>query len=134
MGINKPTGTIIEEAIRVHKELGPGLLESVYEEALSYCLEQRGLRLKRQEAVPVYFENIKMNVGFRADLIVENKVVVEIKSIEQLSRVHSKIVFTDLSFTNIIVALIINFNVAYLKEGIKRVVRNFNSASSAPSA
>jgi GxxExxY protein len=129
--INELTGIIIEEAIRVHKELGPGLLESVYEEVLAYCLKRRGLDVRRQAPVPVYFEEVKMDVGFRADIIVENKVVVEIKSVEELAPVHSKIVFTYLRFTNITVALIINFNVPYLKNGIKRIVRNFDSATSA---
>jgi GxxExxY protein len=129
--INELTGIIIEEAIKIHKELGPGLLESVYEEVLAYCLNRRGLEIKRQTPISVYFEEVKMDIGFRADIIVENKVVVEIKSVEELAPVHSKIVFTYLRFTNITVALMINFNVPYLKNGIKRIVRNYHSAPSA---
>lgn len=130
MEINDITGIIIEESIKIHKELGPGLLESVYEEVLAYCLTKKGLHIKRQTPVPVFFEEVKMDVGFRADIIVENKVLVEVKSVEEVAPVHSKIVFTYLRFTNISVALMINFNVPYLKDGVKRIVRNYVPVSS----
>lgn len=120
--INDITYIIIEESIRIHSELGPGLFESVYEEILFYRLNKRGLLVKRQVAIPVIYEEIKMEVGFRADLIVENIVIVEIKSIECLAPIHSKQVLTYLKLTGLKVGLLINFNEELLKKGIKRIV------------
>jgi len=125
MLINEITGIIIEEAIKIHKDLVPGLLESVYEEVLYYRLTKRGLKVIRQVPIPVYYEEVKMEVGFRADLIVEDVVVVEIKSIENVPPVHYKIVLTYLRLTHITVGLLINFNEVLLKNGIKRIVNNF---------
>jgi GxxExxY protein len=85
MEINDITGSIIEEAIKIHNDLGPGLLESVYEEILAYRLNKRGLSVNRQVPIPVYYDDIKMEVGFRADLIINNKVIVEIKSVETIN-------------------------------------------------
>ncbi len=90
MKINEITSVIIEESIYIHRVFGPGLFESVYEEVLSYRLTKRGLRVDRQVGVPVFFEEVRMNVGFRADLIIETKVLVEIKSIELLPKKLSK--------------------------------------------
>lgn len=123
------TSIIIEESIRIHKELGPGLLESVYEEVLYYCLTKRGLNVSRQRPIPVYFEEVRMELGFRADLIVENKVIVELKSIETIPPVHFKRLITYLKCTNLTVALMINFNEVLLKNGIERIVNNFNKQS-----
>lgn len=109
----------------MHKMLGPGLLESVYEEVLYYRLLKRGLRVKRQEPIPVVFEGIKMQVGFRADLIVEDLVIVELKSLDIIPPVHYKRVITYLKLTKLKVALMINFNEVLLKNGIKRIVNNF---------
>jgi GxxExxY protein len=131
MEVNEITGIIIEEAIKIHKDLGPGLLESVYEEILSYRLNKRGLLIKRQTSIPVYYEEVKMEVGFRSDLIIEDKVIVEIKSIETLAPVHHKILLTYLKLTDITVGLLINFNEAILKNGIKRIVNNYIPAISA---
>lgn len=125
MEINGITSIIIEESIRIHKELGPGLLESVYEEVLYYCLTKRGLLVTRQISVPVYFEEVKMDIGFRADLIVENKVIVELKSVDIIPPVHYKKLVTYLKFTNLTVALMINFNEVLLKNGIKGIVNKF---------
>jgi GxxExxY protein len=130
MEVNEITGIIIEEAIKIHKDLGPGLLESVYEEILSYRLNKRGLLIKRQTSIPVYYEEVKMELGFRSDLIIENKVIVEIKSIETLAPVHHKILLTYLKLTDITVGLLINFNEAILKNGIKRIVNNYIPAIS----
>lgn len=132
MEINEITGIIIEEAIRIHKDLGPGLLESVYEEILTYRLSKRGLAADRQRSIPVTYEGIKMDIGFRSDLTVEGKVIVEIKSVETIAPVHPKILLTYLKLTGITVGLLINFNEAILKDGIKRIVNNYNSAPSAP--
>lgn len=125
MLINEITGIIIDEAIKIHSDLGPGLFESVYEEILTYRLGKRNLSVSRQIAVPVFYEGLKMDIGFRADLIVENKVIIEIKSIEALAPVHHKQLLTYLKLTNLTVGLLINFNEALLKNGIKRIVNNF---------
>lgn len=132
MEINDITGIIIEEAIKIHSDLGPGLLESVYEELLAYRLNKRGLTVKRQTPIPVYYEEVKMDIGFRSDLIIENKVIVEIKSIEAIASVHPKILLTYLKLTGITVGLLINFNESILKNGIKRIVNNYIPAIPAP--
>lgn len=121
---NDISGIIIDCAIKIHKVLGPGLLESVYSAALAYELKKRGLEVVIEQPIPVIYEAVKLEVGFRADLIVENKVVVEIKSIEAIAPVHGKILLTYLRLTNKKLGLLINFNVALLKDGIKRVVDN----------
>jgi GxxExxY protein len=132
MHINSVTSIIIDEAIKIHKDLGPGLLESVYEEILCYRLLKRELKFRRQSPIPVFYEQVRMDIGFRADVIVEDKVIVEIKSIEALAAVHHKQVLTYLKLTGISVGLLINFNEHLLKNGIKRIVNNFDSAASAP--
>jgi iron complex transport system substrate-binding protein len=132
MEINDITGIIIQESIKIHTDLGPGLLESVYEELLAYRLNKRGLIIKRQTPIPLFYEAIKMDIGFRSDLIVNDKVIVEIKSIETISPVHPKILLTYLKLTGITVGLLINFNEAVLKNGIKRIVNNYIPAFSAP--
>ena len=121
---NEITKIIVDIFIKVHTQFGPGLLESVYEEAICYELEKRGLKYKRQQGIDVMYDHIKMNLGFRADIIVENKVIVEIKSIEMLAPVHHKILLTYLKLTNIKVGLLVNFNVNLVKEGIVRIVNN----------
>jgi iron complex transport system substrate-binding protein len=132
MEINDITGIIIQESIKIHTDLGPGLLESVYEELLAYRLNKRGLIIKRQTPIPLFYEAIKMDIGFRSDLIVNDKVIVEIKSIETISPVHPKVLLTYLKLTGITVGLLINFNEAILKNGIKRIVNNYIPAFSAP--
>ena len=124
MEINEITKVVIEESIKIHSDLGPGLLESVYEEVLHYRLLKRGFDVLRQVSIPVFYEDIKMDIGFRADLIIERTVIIEIKSIESLAPVHGKIMLTYLKLSNLKVGLIINFNVDLLKNGIKRVVNN----------
>jgi len=132
MKLNDITGIILEEAIHIHTTLGPGLLESVYEEALNHRLKTRELHVQRQVSVPVLFENIKMELGFRADLIIENAVIIEIKSLEVLLPVHHKQLLTYLKLTGLSVGLLINFNEVLLKNGIKRIVNNFDPAHTAP--
>ncbi|HQU82825.1 MAG TPA: GxxExxY protein [Pyrinomonadaceae bacterium] len=114
----------VDCAFKVHKTLGPGLLESVYQAALAYELRKRGLQVVVEKPIPVVYEEVKLEVGFRADLIVENKVVVEIKSVEAIAPVHSKVLLTYLRLTNKKLGLLINFNVDLIKDGIKRVVDN----------
>lgn len=108
--MNELTGIIIEEAIEVHKELGPGLLESVYEEALYICLTERGLKVLRQAPVPVFFRGRQLETGFRADLIVEDRVIVELKSKETIPPVDYKKVNNYLKITNLTVALMNKFS------------------------
>ncbi|MEO8711624.1 MAG: GxxExxY protein [Parafilimonas sp.] len=125
MELNEITGIIIQECIKIHTDLGPGLFESVYEEILYYRLNKRNLSVSKQAAIPVYYEEIKMDVGFRADLIVEDSVIVEIKSIEALAPVHYKQLLTYLKLSGMKVGLLINFNEELLKKGIKRIVNGF---------
>jgi GxxExxY protein len=112
---------IVDAAFRVHTAFGPGLLESVYETVLSYELTRRGLRIVRQQAIPLVYENIRIEIGFRADLIVEDKVIVEIKSVEALAPVHGKQLLTYLRLADKRLGLLINFNVSLIKDGINRV-------------
>ena len=125
MLINGITSIIIEESIYIHRNVGPGLFESVYEELLFYRLTKRGLVVERQRGIPVVFEEVKMEIGFRADLIVEGKVLVEIKSLESLPKIAEMQTLTYLRFTNISIGLLINFNVEKLKDGVKRIANNY---------
>ena len=122
---NEVSGQIVDAAIKVHTVLGPGLLESVYEAAMAHELEKRGFKVLRQHPVPVIFEEVHLECGFRADLIVQDLVVVELKAVEQVHPVHKKQLLTHLRLTGKRVGLLINFNVELLKDGITRVVNNF---------
>lgn len=113
---------IIGAAIEVHKSLGPGLLESAYEECLCYELDERGIKYERQKPIPVVYKEIKLECGYRADIIVEKKILLELKSIEALNAIHEAIILTYLKFSEIKVGLLINFNVTKLKDGIKRYI------------
>lgn len=115
---------IIGCAIKVHKALGPGLLESAYEECLYYELIKEGLKVEKQKALPLIYEEIKLEVGYRLDLIVEDKVILEIKACEGLNDVHLAQLLTYLKLSNVKLGLLINFNVTRVKDGIKRVVNN----------
>ncbi|MCB0645444.1 MAG: GxxExxY protein [Saprospiraceae bacterium] len=121
---NEISSIVIDTALRVHIELGPGLFESVYEEILTYELIKKGLIIERQKAIPVLWDGMKMDQGFRADLIIEKKVLIEIKSVETIAHVHQKQVLTYLRLTGLKLGLLINFNEALLKNGIKRIVNN----------
>lgn len=118
---NDLTELIIGCAIKVHKFLGPGLLESAYEECLSYELGKKGLDVKRQIPVPVVYEEIKLDCGYRLDLLVNNSVIVEIKAVEALSKIHLAQILSYLKLSNKKLGLIINFNVLKLVDGVKRV-------------
>jgi len=121
---NELSKIIVDCCYQIHVELGPGLLESVYEEILWHELIRAGLMLSRQQAIPVLWKGLKMNLGFRADLIVENKVLIEIKSVESIAPVHQKQVLTYLKLTEIKLGLLINFNEALIKDGLSRIVNN----------
>jgi len=116
------TGMIIGSAIEVHKILGPGLLESAYEECLTYELHKAGLHSERQKILPVIYKEIRLDHGYRADLIVNHLVLVEIKSVESLSPMHMAQVLTYLRFSGLHTGLLINFNVTALPAGLKRLV------------
>ena len=124
MEINDITGQIIDAAIKIHKSLGPGLLESVYEEVLHYELTKRGLLSERQIPIPVYYDGLKMEVGFRADIRVEKKVLVELKSVEIITPFFKKKLLSHLKLCNLQIGLLINFNEELLKTGITRLFNN----------
>lgn len=113
---------VVDAAYRIHTALGPGLLESVYDAVLAHELSRRGLRAKRQQGIPVVYDGIRIGLGFRADLIVENKVIIEIKSVEQLAPVHKKQLLTYLRLANMRLGLLINFHEPLIKDGITRIV------------
>jgi GxxExxY protein len=120
METNQITEKIIGCAIEVHKNLGPGLLESAYEECLYYELNYHGLHVKRQLALPVVYKDVKLDAGYRIDLMVENKVIVEIKSVDAIAEIHKAQLMTYMKLANIKVGLLLNFNVTRLKDGIIR--------------
>jgi len=124
MSENELSKIIVNSCYQIHKELGPGLFESVYEECLHFELIQQGLSVQRQKELPVIYKSLKMEIGFRTDLIVENKVIVEIKSIETIAPVHQKQLLTCLRLTNLKLGLLVNFNEALIKDGIQRLVNN----------
>ena len=121
---NELATIIVDAAFKVHTTLGPGLLETVYQAALGYELEKRGLRVVLERGIPAVYEEVRLELGFRADIIVENKVIIEVKSIEALAPVHGKILLTYLRLTDLRLGLLINFNVALIKDGIRRVVND----------
>jgi len=122
---NEISKHIVDIAFCIHSELGPGLLESVYEEIMYYELKEvLGLVVERQKVIPVIWDELKMDIGFRADIIVEEKVIVEIKSVEKVSSVHYKQLQTYLKITDMKLGLLINFNENLIKNGIKRIVNN----------
>ncbi len=121
---NEISKIIVNTCYNIHVELGPGLLESVYEEILHHELINQGLRVEKQKAIPVIWKGLKMDIGFRTDLIVENKVIIELKSVENIAPVHPKQLLTYLRITDIKLGLLINFNEKLIKDGITRIVNN----------
>jgi len=119
--INEVSGMIVDAAYQIHSRLGPGLLESVYETILASKLSAAGLRVERQRAVPIVFDGLEFQEGFRADLDVENRIIVELKSVEQLAPVHGKQLLTYLRLLDYRLGLLINFGAPYLKDGIVRI-------------
>ena len=124
---------IVDAAFRIHTTLGPGLLESVYDTVLAYELGRRGLRTVRQQPIPVVYEQVRIDTGFRADLVVEDKVIVEIKSVEMLAPVHKKQLLTYLRLADKRLGLLINFQVTLIKDGITRIVNGLEDDSHAKS-
>ena len=121
---------VLDEAFHVHKKIGPGMLESVYKTCLAYRLQKRGLLLETEKPVPVFFEEVKMNCGYRADILVEQQVIVETKSIEGIGPLQVAQVLTYLRFLGLRYGLTLNFDVLLLKDGIRRVLNGFGDTRS----
>jgi GxxExxY protein len=124
MNENEFSKIIVDICLKIHRTLGPGLLESVYEELLAYELSKNNIMYARQIGVPVVYDDIKMELGFRADLIVGDKVILELKSVESILPVHKKQLLTYLKLSDLKLGLLINFNVTLIKDGITRIVNN----------
>jgi iron complex transport system substrate-binding protein len=129
--IDEITGEIVDAAYKLHAGLGPGLLESVYEAVLGRSLERRGLKVERQKAVAFDYDGMHFDEGLRVDLLVDDVVIVELKSVEKLAPVHSKQLLTYLRLLNLPVGLLVNFGGATLKEGLHRIVNGYVPSSSA---
>jgi len=124
MDENEISKVIVNTAFEIHSTLGPGLLESVYEEIMYLELLEEGLYVEKQKGIPVIWNDKKLEIGFLADLIIENKVIIELKSIELVAPVHKKQLLTNLKLTNLKLGLLINFNESLIKNGITRIVNN----------
>lgn len=125
MSENEISTIVIGLAIEIHRKLGPGLLESVYQECLFYKLKQKGLIVEKEKPMPLIFEEIKLDCGYRIDLLVENKFIIEIKAVEALTVNHLAQTLTYLKLANYRLGLLINFNETLLKNGIRRVINNY---------
>jgi GxxExxY protein len=125
MEINRITEIIIGRAIEVHKALGPGLLENAYEECLYYELKQTGIKVEKQKVLPLTYKEVHLDVGYRLDLFVEDKVIVELKAVESLNELHQAQLITYLKVSDCQVGLLINFNVTRLTDGLRRMVNNY---------
>lgn len=125
MNENDISKLIFDAGLKVHKALGPGLLESAYEECLYYELLKTGLFVEKQKPMPLIYEEVKLEVGYRIDLLVEGKVVIEVKSVDALNEVHLAQILTYLKLSNCKLGLLINFNTLLLKNGVKRVINGY---------
>ena len=138
MELNEITEQIIGAAMKVHSKLGPGLLESAYEACLEYELKKRGFKVERQKALPVVYEDVKLDCGYRIDLLVNDSVILELKAIEKLQPIHDAQLLSYLKLAELQIGLLINFHVLHLRDGIKRLVNKYKESSplrpSAPSA
>ena len=122
---NEISQKIIGAAIEVHKQLGPGLLESTYETCLAYELKQLGLDVRQQQALPVVYKDVKLDAGYRIDLLIENKVIVEIKSVDALADIHTAQLLTYLKLKDLKLGLLINFNSVKVIDGLKRIINGY---------
>jgi GxxExxY protein len=122
MNIEDVFRKVLNCSFKIHTSLGPGLLESVYVECLYYEMIQSGLAVEKQKALPLTYENVKLEAGFRIDLFVENQVIIEVKSIDSLAEIHMAQILTYLRLSECKLGLLVNFNVTHLKDGIKRVI------------
>jgi len=119
------TERVIGGAIQVHRTLGPGLLETAYEACLAFELAERGLNVARQVSLPIVYRDVKLECGYRLDLVVEDSVIVEVKAVEELALIHEAQVLSYLKLSGLCVGLLINFNVVILKKGLRRIVNEF---------
>lgn len=124
------TGAIIDSAMMIHKELGPGLMEAVYEVVLAREVEARGFTVERQKPISIHYRGLEFQEGFRADLLVESKVIIELKSVERLSPIHGKQLMTYLRLMNLQVGLLLNFGAPTLREGLQRIVNQLPPSAS----
>ena len=124
MNENELSKIVVDCIFKVHKNIGPGLLESAYEECLFYELSKTGLLVERQKPLPLFYETIKMEIGYRLDFLIGNKLVIEVKAVEALNDVHKAQVITYLKLSGCKLGLLVNFNVVLIKDGIKRIVNN----------
>jgi len=124
MNENELSKIVVDCIFKVHKNIGPGLLESAYEECLFYELSKTGLLIERQKPLPLFYETIKMEIGYRLDFLIDNKLVIEVKAVEALNDVHKAQVITYLKLPGCKLGLLVNFNVVLIKDGIKRIVNN----------
>jgi GxxExxY protein len=122
MELNEVSAQVVDAAMKVHSVLGPGLLENAYEVCLKYELEKRGLRVQQQVGLPVVYEGVRIDLGYRLDLLVEDEIIVELKTVDKLTAVHEAQLLSYLKLSAKKIGLLINFNVAHLKNGIKRMV------------
>lgn len=120
---------ILDSAFEVHKNLGPGLLESVYSKCLVLELKSRGLMVETEKVLPIHYKELVIDSGFRVDILVENKVIIELKSVDALKDIHTSQLLTYLKLSNIELGLLVNFNTIKLKNGIKRIVKNYNEVT-----
>jgi GxxExxY protein len=125
MSENEISSKVIGAAIEVHKQLGPGLLESAYETCLVYELKQMGMEVKQQHALPVVYKGVKLDAGYRIDILVENKVIIEIKSVDVLADIHTAQILTYLKLKDLKLGLLINFNTVKVIDGLKRVLNGY---------
>ena len=125
MNKEKVFRSILNCCFKIHSELGPGLLESSYEECLLYELEESGLYVEKQKALPLIYKEVQLDIGYRIDLLVENEIIIEIKSVDMLNDIHLAQILTYLKLSELDLGLLINFNVQHLRNGIKRVVNNY---------
>lgn len=128
--VEELSAQVVDAAFHLHKDLGAGLLESVYDVILAKMLEERGMRVERQRPIPIEYAGLHFSEGFRADLLIEGKLLVELKSVENLTAVHGKQVLTYLRLLNLPLGLLINFGAAVFKEGVKRIVNNHKEFAS----
>jgi len=126
MNENQIGTIVVGAAIEAHRELGPGLLESIYETALAYELSERGLHIERQVSLPVRYKELEFDEGFRADIVVENLVILELKSVEKINNAHRKQIQTYLKLSNMKLGYLLNFGEALMKDGIVRAVNNLH--------
>ncbi len=124
MNENQLSGIVFRDALKVHRNLGPGLLESSYEECLFYELNKSGLLIERQKPLPLVYEDVKLEIGYRVDLLIEKKLIIELKSVDALNDIHFAQLLTYLKLSNCRLGLLINFNVTLIKNGIKRIANN----------